>query len=267
MRVISFASGSSGNALLIETGSTRLLVDCGLAQKTIERRLRHAGLNPSDLTAILLTHEHGDHAHSAGALARRHGLPVVTNHATMMALGQELDAVRVLLLEPGAAALELGGALVRSFPVPHDAAAPVGYTIAADGWCAGVAVDMGGWDAAVVDGLRAADLVVVEANHDRERLRLAPYHWQVKQRIFSPLGHLDNMAAGELLAAVAQDGRARSAWLAHLSEQANSPDLAIRAVSGVLRLARVSYRAIHALPRRETCHWESGQHAEQHTLF
>jgi phosphoribosyl 1,2-cyclic phosphodiesterase len=266
VRVTSFASGSSGNALLIETGAAALLVDCGLPQKTIERHLRHLGLQPSDLSAILLTHEHGDHAHSAGALARRHGIPLVTNHATLMALGQELEAVRVLMLAPGAG-MHIGGALIRSFPVPHDAAAPVGYSISTADCCVGVAVDMGGWDDAVVDGLRAADLVVIEANHDRERLRSAPYHWQVKQRIFSPLGHLDNIAAGELLARIADDGRQRSAWLAHLSEQANSPEIALRAVHGVLRLSRTSYRAVAALPRRDIRRWEIGDHAEQQHLF
>ena len=101
----------------------------------------------------------------------------------------------------------------------------------------GVAIDLGSWDDGVLDGLRAADLVVLEANHDRERLRLAPYDWAVKQRIYSPLGHLDNMEAGALLARLGADGRRRTAWLAHLSERANSPQIATqyrfkRAVDG-----------------------------------
>jgi phosphoribosyl 1,2-cyclic phosphodiesterase len=266
IRVTSFASGSSGNALLVETDGAALLVDCGLPQRAIERHLAHAGLRPADLTAILLTHEHGDHTLSAGPLARRHGIPIVANTGTAAALGAALNGVERLDLAVGGT-LALGRFGVRSFAVPHDAAAPVGYTIQASGWCVGVAIDLGSWDDGVLDSLRAADLLVVEANHDRERLRLAPYDWAVKQRIYSRLGHLDNMDTGALLARLGADGRRRSALLAHLSERANSPQIAARIVSTVLSVAQVTCIDIQALPRRAALTWESDRHLRQMELF
>ena len=266
LRVTSLASGSSGNALLVQAASAALLVDCGLPQRAIERQLRYAGLRPADLAAILLTHEHGDHTLSAVPLSRRHGVPLVTNGPTAAALGLLSEGVAFQVLPTGGMA-EIAGLIVRSFAVPHDAAEPVGYTVRAEGWCVGIAVDMGGWDQAVLDGLAAADLVVVESNHDRERLRAAPYSWPVKQRIFGPRGHLDNMDAGALLARLGADGRRRTAWLAHLSEQANSPRIALDVVGGVLALAEVRCITLHALPRRAPLTWESDRHVEQLELF
>ena len=266
LRVTSFASGSSGNALLIQAGSAALLIDCGLPQRAIERQLRYAGLAPADLAAILLTHEHGDHALSAVPFARRHAVPLVANRATADVLGLLSEGVAFRILPTGTVA-EIAGLEVRSFAVQHDAAEPVGYTVRAGGWCVGVAVDLGCWDEAVVAGLAPADLVVLESNHDRERLRAAPYSWPIKQRIFGPRGHLDNVDAGALLARLGADGRQRTAWLAHLSEQANSPRIAVDVVGGVLALAEVRCISLHALPRRAPLTWESDRHVEQMEMF
>ena len=266
LRVTSLASGSSGNALVIQTGGAALLVDCGLPQRAIERHLRHAGLSPADLAAIVLTHEHGDHTLSAGPLARRYGVPLVANRPTAAALGPALAGVDLRELAVGGG-LALGPFELRSFPVPHDAAAPVGYTIKVGEWCVGVAIDLGSWNDGVVDGLRAADLVVLESNHDRERLRVAPYAWPIKQRIYSPLGHLDNVQAGELLARLGADGRRRTAWLAHLSERANTPRIALDIVGSVLALSEVACFDLHALPRQAALTWESDRLLRQMELF
>ena len=266
LRVTSLASGSSGNALLIQTERAAILVDCGLPLRAIERHLRRADLDPADLAAILLTHEHGDHAMSAVPLARRYRVPLIVNRPTADALGLLSAGVAFQILPTGAST-EIAGLDLASFPVPHDAAEPVGYAIGAGGWCVGVAIDLGSWDAAVLAGLVAADLVVLEANHDRERLRSAPYAWPVKHRIYSPLGHLDNIEAGALLARLGADGRRRTAWLAHLSEQANSPRIAVDVVSSVLALAEISCIGVHALPRRAPLTWESDRHFQQMELF
>src|SRR6266545_3198299 len=195
IRVTSLASGSSGNALLIQSAQAALLVDCGLPQRAIERYLRHAGLCPGDLAAILLTHEHGDHVLSAAPFARRYGVPLVANRPTADALGLLREGVAFQILPTGAMA-EIAGFAVASFAVPHDAADPVGYTIRTGGWCVGVALDLGSWDDAVLAALAPADLVVIESNHDRERLLAAPYSWPIKQRIFGPRGaHLGERPA------------------------------------------------------------------------
>jgi phosphoribosyl 1,2-cyclic phosphodiesterase len=265
-RVTSLASGSSGNALLIQTDRAALLIDCGLPQRAIERQLRYVGLQPSDLAAIVLTHEHGDHTLSAVPFSRRHGVPLVANRPTADALGLLSAGVAFRVLPTGGMA-EIADLTLRSFPVQHDAAEPVGYTIQAGRWCAGVAIDMGSWNEDVLVGLAPADLVVVESNHDRERLRAAPYSWPIKQRIFGPRGHLDNVDAGALLARLGADGRRRTAWLAHLSEQANSPRIALEVVGGVLALAEVRCIKVQALPRRAPLTWESERHVEQLELF
>jgi phosphoribosyl 1,2-cyclic phosphodiesterase len=264
--VTSLASGSSGNALLVRSGEAALLVDCGLPLRTLESALARIDVHPAQLSAILLTHEHGDHALSAGLLARRYGIPVVANQPTLAAIEHDLTGIPFQELATGAAAT-IAGFGVRSFPVPHDAAEPVGYTISAGRWCVGIATDLGHWNDAVVEGLAPADLVVIEANHDQERLWRAPYVEVVKHRIYGPTGHLDNIAAGRLLACLGADGRRRSAWLAHLSREANTPQIAEQVVRSVLALADVRYLGVAALPRRTPMHWSSDMHGEQLSLF
>lgn len=266
LAVTSLASGSSGNALLVRSRNAAILVDCGVPLRTIERALMRSGLSPDQLSAILITHEHGDHTMSAGSLARRYGVPLIANQATLAALEHDLTGAMVQELATGAATM-IADVHVGSFPVSHDAAEPVGYTISVDGWCVGIATDLGRWDDVVVKGLMPADLVVIEANHDQERLWRAPYAEVVKQRIYSPTGHLDNIAAGRLLARLGTDGRRRSAWLAHLSQEANSPQIAEQVVRGVLALAGVRCVRVTALPRRTPLHWSSDMHGEQLALF
>ncbi len=270
--VTMLASGSSGNALLVRYAETALLVDCGLAMRAIEQHLRFVGMSPASLRAIVLTHEHGDHALSAGKLARRYGLPVVCNSATRAALEHHLDGVTVEEL-PISQRASLGPFDVTSFLVPHDAAAPVGYCMTVAGVTLGIAVDLGSWTSDLVTRLRAADLLVVEANHDRARLTAVGYPLAIRRRIFSPLGHLDNVQAGTLLAQIGADGRTRDVWLAHLSERANSPRVALKRVQGVLDQAGVSALRLSVLPRKailapgKLTVWQSDTRLRQMDLF
>jgi phosphoribosyl 1,2-cyclic phosphodiesterase len=267
LTVNALASGSNGNALLVRAGNTAILIDCGLALRTTERYLRQHGVEPGALTAVLLTHEHGDHSHSAGAFARRHRVPVACNEPTLRALGSTLDGAEVLLLDAHNR-LCIGGIEVTGFAVAHDAAAPLGFLLTCCAGSVGLAIDLGGWDEGVAEALALADLVIVEANHDRERLLAAPYPWGIKHRIMSPTGHLDNMSAGALLARIGRDGRKRTAWLGHLSEQANSPTQATRAVKSCLRQADVDSITLGVADRtRPSAAWSSNTLAEQLTLF
>ena len=247
LTVTSLASGSSGNALLLRRGDAALLVDCGIALRTLEGLLRYQGVEPRQIRALVLTHEHGDHALSAAALARRHGVPVVCNQATRDALGDELAGAPVELLPVGELA-QVGPFELRSFRVSHDAADPVGYRVSDGDATAAIAVDLGSWSAETVAALRGADLVVVEANHDRELLRASPYPWAIQERIYGPRGHLDNVQCGELLAR-ACDGPC-DVWLAHLSEQTNSPRVAAAGVGRVLAMAGVTGLRPGGLPPR-----------------
>lgn len=264
--ITSLASGSSGNALIARYNGAALLVDCGLPQRTIERALARAELRPADLSAILITHEHGDHVLSAGPFARRHGVPLIANRPTLAAIAGQLAGVTTRELAVGAE-MTLGPFQVHSFAVPHDAVAPVGYTIRAGRWCAGIATDLGTWDETILAALTAADLVVIEANHDHDQLWRAPYTDELKRRIIGPTGHLDNISAGRLLARLGVDGKRRSAWLAHLSQEANGPATAEKVVRGVLALAGVTCIDVTALPRRAPLFWSSDHHMQQMSLF
>jgi phosphoribosyl 1,2-cyclic phosphodiesterase len=266
LTVTSLASGSSGNALLLRHEQHVLLVDCGLSQRALERALARAALAPAQVCALLLTHEHGDHAGCAGAFARRHGLTIAANGATLAALVSDTAGVACLDLPTGSERA-IGPFSVRSFSLPHDAADPVGYVVRVSGACVAIATDLGSWHAGVAAAIACADLIVLEANYDHERLRSAPYAWPIKQRIYGERGHLDNVDAGRLLATIGADGRRRTAWLAHLSQEANSPEVALRVVRGILQMASVRCIDVHALPRRAPINWAGDENAEQLALF
>ncbi len=250
MLVASLASGSAGNALLVRAGNEAVLIDAGLSLRAIERLLAWCGVAPAQVRAVLLTHEHTDHALSAVAFARRYRAPLVMNAATLAALGEEVSSVPHEVL-PVAEQGALGAFTVQSFRVAHDAADPVGYRITANGVTLAVAVDLGSWDATTVAALSHADLIVVEANHDRAQLAASPYPLAVRQRISGPLGHLDNIQCGQLLAQVARHGAGNEVWLAHLSCHANTPQTALAEVQRELRRSGVNTSLrLRPLPRR-----------------
>lgn len=219
LHVRALASGSSGNAFLARTLTSTFLIDAGLSARALERLMREQRVEPGELTAIVLSHEHHDHAQGAGPLARRYGIPVVCTAGTAAALGGTLQGVEIRTLSDNG--LTIGDADLWSFPLPHDAADPAGVLLRHADWTLGVALDFGHMQPPIVEALRQADLIVVEANHDREKLLATAYPWSTKHRIMSDLGHLSNLQAAQLLHTIAEDGRRRHVWLAHLSQQAN----------------------------------------------
>lgn len=231
------ASGSNGNCLLVRAGATTLLVDCGIATRTLTGHLRDRGIAPESIDAILLTHEHNDHASGAGTFSRKYGTKVVADPRTLVAAGAAYGQMQPRPLAVGSTAA-IGEAEVTSFPVAHDAAAPTGFIIQAHGWTIAYCVDLGTAAEALHPALALADLLILEANHDYDTLRTGPYSPSLKARILSPLGHLSNLEAARLISGSA-NGRARTIWLAHLSAVNNSPRLARRIVGGYLRRENV----------------------------
>jgi phosphoribosyl 1,2-cyclic phosphodiesterase len=156
--------------------------------------------------------------------------------------------------------------------VAHDAAEPIGFRIGVDGATLALAIDLGSWNDTTLAALADADLLVIEANHDRELLQASAYPWAIRQRIFGPLGHLDNVQCGELLARLYAH-RSGQVWLAHLSDQTNSPKVALAGVRRVLQLAGVSGVELTALPRRAqpvpggAVTWEYAAKLEQRRLW
>jgi phosphoribosyl 1,2-cyclic phosphodiesterase len=247
--LIPLGSGSQGNATLVEFGSLRLLVDAGLSARTLGRRLRSVGVEPSTLSCVVLSHEHQDHARGAERFSRGHGVPLACSAETLEALDVSPAHLAEWWPLPPSGALELGRIRVQSFPVPHDAAAPVGYVVQGDGLRVGIATDLGHATTLVLERLRGCEVLMIEANHDDDMLRDGPYPWQLKQRVGGRTGHLSNHEAAALLARTV-DGACRAVVLAHLSEHNNTPALARRAAADALGRAGCKRVAMRVAGRR-----------------
>jgi len=224
-------SGSSGNAAVLSTDRTRLLLDAGLSKRETLKRLESVGLSPGGFSGILVSHEHADHAAHIAALAAELDVPVFLSEGTFEALS-ETTLPKVERFRPGRR-LTIGDIEVLPFAVPHDAREPVAFRLTAQGVRIGFAVDLGYLTSLAKEQLRGCDVLLLEANHDVELLRRGPYPWFIKQRVMSRLGHLSN----EALAGYLEhdfDGSAAILVLAHLSENNNSPEMARLAVEQAL---------------------------------
>ena len=241
VRVVPLGSGSSGNATLIEFGTRRFLVDAGLSARELALRLAAVGIDPRALAAIVLSHEHHDHARGVERFAAKHRVPVFTTPETLAALNlapHHLGAWHGF--DPGRP-FDAFGVRVDPFAVPHDAANPVGFVFEAEGVRIGVATDLGHATTLVMQRLRGCHVLLVESNHDDGMLVRGPYPWALKQRIGGRLGHLSNEEAAALLAAVVDDD-CQAVILAHLSEKNNTSVLARRTAAGALaRVGRTRY--------------------------
>jgi len=232
LAVTILGSGSAGNCALVETSACRLLIDGGLSARQICRRLATASVDPAAIDAILITHEHGDHVGGLDVFCKKFETPVFCNALTAEAIkrssrGDHRKNFRLFLTGSD---FPVGDLTVQTFAVPHDADEPTGFVLHHDGASLGFCTDLGFATKLVYERLRTAATVVIETNHDEKLLRDDPRRpWPLKQRIMSRHGHLSNIAAAEVLAALTQHGL-RRAILGHLSRDCNTPDLALGAV-------------------------------------
>jgi len=231
LRFASLASGSRGNCLAVQGGEgscgTCLLIDCGLNLTDTERRLARLGLAPSDVDGMLITHEHGDHAHGVFDFAAAHGTVVYLTYGTMLAMkaeGKIIEGVRMVFVN-GRQSEAIGGMQVIPFTVPHDAREPVQFVISDGNRKLGVLTDIGAPTAHVAQALSGLDALVLECNYDRDMLWAGGYPRWLKQRIAGPFGHLDNEDSGRLLGAL-DCSKLKHVIGAHLSQQNNRPALA-----------------------------------------
>ena len=225
MRVTVLASGSGGNACVVEAGRTRVLVDAGLSAKEIERRMSARGIAPESIAGLFLTHEHNDHSSGALVFGSRWDCPVYTTVGTASAIGLEGDLftpfVRILPSREG----RLGDLGFRAFATPHDALESVAYSFEADDARMVIASDLGRAEEAFVEFLREATTVLLEFNHDEDMLRDGPYTWPLKKRISGGLGHLSNAQSAEAIRRCA-GSRLRRVVATHLSRTNNTVELA-----------------------------------------
>ncbi len=234
MRFSSIGSGSAGNGLVVEQSSTRLLLDCGFGLRDTEQRLARIKLTPNQITGILITHEHEDHAGGVFKLARKYRIPVWLTHGTFKMVERNLPTEPLdLRIIDSHSAFSINEIQVTPFPVPHDAREPVQYTFTNGDKKLGVLTDTGCSTPYIQEMLSACDGLVLECNHDIDMLMNGIYPMSLKQRVGGKLGHLDNASAAHILSKL-DNNRLKHIIAAHLSEKNNQPALAINALSDVL---------------------------------
>ncbi len=225
MRFASLGSGSRGNATLLQSGDTTLLIDCGFGLREATRRLARLGLAPAELSAVLLSHEHGDHAGGCGPLLRRHRLCLHATGGTLRAaaghIGELPDTCPINPHRP----FTIGGIEITPVTVPHDAREPCQFVFSDGRHRLGLLTDTGSLTAHIRDSFTGLDALLLEFNHDCGMLRRGPYPAALKRRVGGPLGHLSNEQAGRLLREI-DTSRLRHLVALHLSETNNTPELA-----------------------------------------
>lgn len=236
MKFASLGSGSEGNALLISatSGTTRttVMLDCGFAIRETERRLSRLDMTAADIAGIVVTHEHQDHVGGVFKFARRHRIPVWLTYGTFQAVAKDCDDVEIRFCRDGEA-FAIRDLELTPYTVPHDAREPVQYVAGNGSLRLGVLTDAGQPTPHLIRALSGCNALMLECNHDRNMLANSAYPASLKRRIGGAYGHLSNDAAAEILAAI-DKSCLRTLIGAHLSQQNNTPELARKALCGVV---------------------------------
>ena len=233
MRFASLGSGSEGNGLVVESGGTRILIDCGFGVRDTRKRLARLGLAPSSLDAILVTHEHADHIGGVPGFAAKYDIPVWATFGTLAVVSERFEGMERIYGFDSHERFAIGALEIQPVTVPHDAREPVQYVIGDGAHRVGVLTDIGMSTAHVESCLSGCDALVLECNHDLSMLARGDYPYSLKQRIASRFGHLHNEAAAEILGRI-DTSRLVHIIAAHLSRENNTPELASLALATAL---------------------------------
>ena len=233
MRMMSIASGSSGNCTFVEHNDTVILVDAGISLKRIEEGLNAAERTGRDISGILITHEHNDHIKGLGVLLRKYDIPVYTTEGTIKGIAACRNMGKYdgsLFREVGKNdIISIGDIEVRFHPISHDAREPVCFSFHAGSSKAVVATDIGCYDDNLSQFLMNSDCMLIEANHDVHMLEVGPYPYELKRRILGEFGHLSNDSSGKLIKSLLND-HIKGLMLGHLSKENNFEELAYETV-------------------------------------
>lgn len=232
MKFCSLFSGSSGNAVFISSGNTKVLVDAGMSKKRIENALNSIGEEPSSLSAILVSHEHRDHILGVGIMSRKYNLPIYANRGTwesMESIIGKVEEENKRCFE-NESMFDLGDLIIKPFQIPHDASEPIGYRIHFKDKKITIATDIGHINKKLLKCIENSDILLLEANHDIEMLKVGSYPYNLKRRILSDIGHLSNEVAADVVSYLANKG-AKNIILGHLSKENNFPELAYETVA------------------------------------
>ena len=223
LKITTLASGSSGNAALVSCGQTHILLDAGISARRITTGLKALGVDPGQLSAIFVTHEHSDHISGLAVLTKKVHAPIVSTGPTCSRIWQKVPhAEGQLRRQEAGTGVQVGSLWVESFSTPHDAAGSVGYSITGDGCRMVLCTDLGYVTPEVEQAVKGCDLLLCESNHDADWVRSGPYPYYLQQRILGDYGHLSNEAGADLAALSVESG-ARTVVLAHLSSENNTP--------------------------------------------
>jgi phosphoribosyl 1,2-cyclic phosphodiesterase len=230
MIAISLQSGSNGNCIYVEAGGVKLLFDAGITGVQAEERLAAHGRDIRDIDAVIISHDHGDHIRHAGVYQRKYGLPLYVTPATFAAASARcnLGKLKDVRHFRSSDKLRFGDVTVHAIPTPHDSVDGSAFVVEAGTKRLGVFTDLGHVFKDLVHLIASLDAVFLESNYDPTMLAAGPYPAYLKQRIKGPKGHLSNQEAAELLCRAAESNRLQWACLAHLSEQNNHPDIALK---------------------------------------
>ena len=241
MKLWVLGSGSGGNAVMVETARSRILVDAGFAPRVLKKRLAVADVAPESIEAVVVTHEHTDHIKGVAAAARKWGWTIVSTAGTRM-MCPDWAALRTILT-PRKSSVVIGDFHLETVPVSHDASEPIAVIVTsiAEGARAGIIYDLGHVTEGVSRALDKLDILVIEANHDEGMLRAGPYPPSVQARIRGKFGHLSNRDAAQTASQSIHTGL-NNIVLAHLSEKNNNPRTALGTVGDSLRRARFKGR-------------------------
>lgn len=235
MRFCSLASSSSGNSLFIEEEDTKVLVDAGLSGKRIKESLASIGVEIKELSAVLVTHEHGDHIKGVGVLSRKYDLPVYATEKTWGSMGEQIGKIsedNKFYIEKNKS-LEFEGLKFECFSTSHDTVDPIGVTFCNKNSKGAIMTDTGKLTSSMLNNLLEADFLFCEANHDEGMVATGSYPWSLKKRVLGEKGHLSNKDLAEGLAKILSSNETELI-LGHLSEENNRPDLALDTVSSIL---------------------------------
>ena len=235
MRLLSIASGSSGNCIYVGHEGTNLLIDAGISGKRIEAGLNMIGLKTSDVDGILITHEHADHIAGLRVISNKYKVPI---YATSGTINEILNGKKKINIDPGLfrevkadQEFSVKDMLINPIRISHDAAEPVCYRFfGTDSDSTAVCTDLGTYDDYILDNLEGVSALLLEANHDIKMLEAGPYPYFLKKRILGEKGHLSNDSAGELLTHLMDSGKLKTVLLGHLSKENNYAALAFETV-------------------------------------
>ena len=223
------ASGSKGNTIFIGTKNTRILIDAGIGLKAMSLRLAEIGVDLSDIDAILITHEHTDHIYGLPSITRQHNIPIFANADTAKAIIHTLDGEFKFKIFSTGEPFTFGDIEIHPFSIQHDTLDPVAFTIRYNSLKMGFCADIGFVTSLVKSQLRDCDYLYLEANHEPSMVHASQRPLIYKQRVLSRQGHLSNGECADLLAEITHDGL-KHIHLAHLSQECNAPEVALRAV-------------------------------------